>query len=91
MTHDLEGPELALTAAEEKAIRNTKATVPTPRTDRETYTVTKADIGFKVTPVSCATSLERELATLNRCARACYEKLQPPESFEEWVRQWEGK
>lgn len=34
----------------------------TPRTDRETYTVKACDIGFRVTPVSCAKQLEADLA-----------------------------
>jgi hypothetical protein len=42
----------------------------TPETDRETYAVSKTDIGFKVTPVSCAQRLERERNELReRCAR----------------------
>ena len=46
---------------------------PTPITDRETYTVKECDIGFKVTPVSCAKRLElgslRAQAELDKAER----------------------
>ena len=34
-------------------------------------------------------SLQKRISTLERCARAAYEKLQPLVSFEEWVRQFD--
>lgn len=40
----------------------TPGVLPTPRTDREVYKVTKADIGFEVVGATLCRMLERELA-----------------------------
>jgi len=66
---------------------------PTPRTDRETYTVKECDIGFKVVPVSCAVALEQELNARkgdpttrlhNICAALEEDKGNSPYTAEAW-------
>ncbi len=58
---------------------------PTPRTDRETYTVKQCDIGFKVVPVSCAKLLEADLAAARMLINRAVEIMTPDQ-----VGQWEG-
>ena len=58
---------------------------PTPRTDRETYTVKACDIGFRVTPVSCAKALEADLADARAIINRGVELMTPDQ-----VGQWEG-
>jgi hypothetical protein len=59
--------------------------VPTPRTDRETYTVKACDIGFKVTPVSCAKALEFDLAAARALINRAVDLMTPDQ-----IGKWEG-
>lgn len=59
--------------------------VPTPRTDRETYTVKACDIGFRVTPVSCAEMLEADLEAARVLINRAVAIMTPDQ-----VGQWEG-
>jgi hypothetical protein len=57
----------------------------TPRTDRETYTVKACDIGFRVTPVSCAKMLEADLNDARALINQAIEIMTPDQ-----VGQWKG-
>jgi hypothetical protein len=61
----------------------------TPRTDRETYTVKQADIGFKVVPVSCSKLLEADLAAARIIINRAVE-IMTPDQIGQWesVRAW---